>query len=629
MRPLLVMLLLAVSLSFASGRAQPPPKLSRVYPLGGQLGTTVPVEILGERLSDAARLEFDCKDLTWERTTEESTPGKLKGAISISGTAALGSHMFRIITRGGSSNSGIFNVGQFRSIAEIEPNNNPAVAQTINAFPVEVQGVLEGAPDSDVFAFEASEKQRWVFDLRSIEEGSAVEARMLLLDAAGQRIVFNDDRNDFNENPRIEYTFPVAGKYYIKLDQYRGPRGFNFGKLSAYTLRFSALPVVTSLRPLALRAGATATLRLTGTGMDSVAHIYVTELRQAEYARMTYPYTMPIKFRPDPEEGRNASRLDGQVTQRAPGQVEVRFDVPEDVHEGVWRLWLVGANGTAEAGSLVIENCPTLDEKDAREAALGVEPLTVVGALEKTGERDVFRFRVKAGEPVHFSTLAMQLGVPFLDTVLTLRDESGKKLAENDDVVAGQGTLLGNPDSSLFYTPKQDGTVSLEVHDRLRRGGTGYEYCIKVERRAPSFQLFTTPENVTAAQGGVAEIKVHLVREEGFEGEVDIWFEGLPDGIRAERSQFRADQLFIPNADGADMVIPEITFRIAIPPASPPASYPVRVYGRAARTPQREPVEAHATLMLGPLLDVWNYVRRPLPQITLTVTEGSSSEQKP
>ena len=32
-----------------------------------------------------------------------------------------------------------------------------------------------------------------------------------------------------------------------------------------------------------------------------------------------------------------------------------------------------------------------------------------------------------------------------------VRDSSGKKLAESADVVAGQGTLIGNPDSSLIF----------------------------------------------------------------------------------------------------------------------------------------------------------------------------------
>ncbi|MEJ7609044.1 MAG: hypothetical protein WKF37_22920 [Bryobacteraceae bacterium] len=37
--------------------------------------------------------------------------------------------------------------------------------------------------------------------------------------------------------------------------------------------------------------------------------------------------------------------------------------------------------------------------------------------------------------------------------------------------------------------------------------------------------------------------------------------------------------------------------------------------------PERRLVEGHTAMMLGPLLDVWNFTRRPLPFITMTVVE--------
>ena len=85
--------------------------------------------------------------------------------------------------------------------------------------------------------------------------------------------------------------------------------------------------------------------------------------------------------------------------------------------------------------------------------------------------------------------------------MLTLRDAAGKKVAEDDDVVAGWGGLLGNPDSSLFYTPKQDGDLLIEVRDRQNRGGAAFVYRLKVDHRVPGFQLFTTPENFTVRRG--------------------------------------------------------------------------------------------------------------------------------
>ena len=101
------------------------------------------------------------------------------------------------------------------------------------------------------------------------------------------------------------------------------------------------------------------------------------------------------------------------------------------------------------------------DETGVPKGVWAQEEMAINGSLQRPKEEDVYQINAVAGQPLHCWTLAAQLGVPHLDTVLELRDASGKKLAENDDVVAGQGTLIGNPDSSLFYTPTQDGPLTL------------------------------------------------------------------------------------------------------------------------------------------------------------------------
>ena len=125
----------------------------------------------------------------------------------------------------------------------------------------------------------------WSFDLRFIEHGSAVQAKMFLLDAEDRRVVFNGNRDDYLETPFIEHTFEHDGTYYIKPDQDRGPRGFNFGKSSVYMLRISALPTIRSVSPLGGRVGTQTRITLRGSGMDSVEQVYLTQVRAGEYAR--------------------------------------------------------------------------------------------------------------------------------------------------------------------------------------------------------------------------------------------------------------------------------------------------------------------------------------------------------
>ncbi len=601
----------------------PSPSIARVFPLGGEQGTSVAIEISGEYLSNAADVEFDCEDLTWTRTVEARS-GRLSGTVAIAPDASLGPHLLRVRTTEGYSPSALFNVGQFGDEVEVEPNDRLSGAQELSAFPVEVQGALEGAVDVDTYAINVREGERRAFEMRSIEYGSAVEAKMFLLDGDGRQVAFNDDRNDYLETPFVEHTFEKGGRYYLKIDQYRGPRGFNFGKSSTYTLRISDLPTIEYVSPLGAEVGRAARISLHGSGLGAVEDVYVTSLRGAEYARMTYPYTMPVHFREDPPTSGQVPRIGGSVVRRTENLVEAEFEFPKDADTGLWQVWAAGASGVADGPMIELSRMPAYDEATASDADWRAGGYAVDGSLEKAGERDVFAIHVIAGQPLQFWTLATQLGVPHLDSVLALRDADGKRLAENDDVVAGQGTLLGNPDSSLFYTPAQDGVLFLTVNDRTWRGGPSYRYRLKVRSERPGFQLFTTPENFTVPRGGEAEIKVHLVREEGFEGEVSVWFENMPPALDAPRGKFRADQLFVPNADGADMIIPEIAFRVAVPDSLLPGTYPIGIMGAPTAEgagDSRRLVEARSTLIMGPLLDLWNFVRRPLPGVAITVVD--------
>ena len=619
----LALLLTCVAVAAAASAAPLVPAVSRVFPLEGQRGEQVELEILGEYLSNTTSVEFDSKDVVWTGASYTSS-AKLVGKVAIAPDAPLGLHRLRVRTLEGYSNSVLFSVGQFRTVLEAEPNDVLLDSQAILQAPIAVQGVLEGSADVDFFAIGASAGQRLSIDLRSIEHGSAVEAKMFLLDRQGRRVAFNDDRDDYLETPFIEHTFESDGIFHVKIDQYRGPRGFNFGKNSAYTLRITSLPTVSYTSPLGAEVGSSARISIRGSGLASVNSVSLTPVRGAEYARMTYPYTMPIRFGPDPARADLVPRLEGKVIRRDDIEVIAEFTVPHDALTGLWRVWVGSPAGVADGPSIELGRLSEFTEATAPGADWRAGGYVINGALSEPGEQDVHAIHTVAGQPLHFWTLATQLGVPHLDPVLTLRDSAGKRIAENDDVVAGQGSLLGNPDSSLFYTPERDGVLFLVIKDRTLRGGPSYQYRLKVESARPGLQLFTTPENFTVPRGGEAEIKVHLVREEGFGGEVSVWFDSMPAGVEAPRGKFRADQLFVPNADGADMIIPEIPFLIRVPESVPVGRYPIRIFATPTPeelAPDRRVVQAQATLMMGPLLDLWNFVRRPLPSVEMTVVE--------
>lgn len=101
----------------------------------------------------------------------------------------------------------------------------------------------------------------------------------------------------------------------------------------------------------------------------------------------------------------------------------------------------------------------------ARTAAKVTLPVTILGALDRAGDVDYFRFDATAGQQVGIQL--QPADAKKLDGVLTLTDADGKVLAES-----GNG-LLG------FIAPKA-GTYAIGLADKEFRGGPGYEYKLNV-----------------------------------------------------------------------------------------------------------------------------------------------------
>ena len=599
----------------------PSPWVDRVNPLGGQAGTAVEVELSGRYLSNTADVRFDCQDIEWVETVDASS-GRVAGRLRIAAGAALGPHRVYLVTKDGRSNSRLFNVTQFPSTAEAEPNDLSHLAQAIELRSQVIQGGMEKLSDVDYYSFKATAGERWSFDLRSLEYGSHLENEMALLDEEGEEIAFNDDRDDYLETPFIEHVFERKGTYFLKLDQYRGPQRVNCAANCGYMLRVSQLPVIQAASPLGARAGSAARISIRGLSLESVTSVYLTAVRGAEYYRLTFPYSIPIRIGDEAPHGAEVPRLEGRILSRGSEEIEAEFKIPSTARVGLWRLWAAGKEGAVDGVSIEVSGVTEFAEGDFNRSEWRKDPVAINGSLDHEGENDAYTIQAKAGKPLRIQTLATQLGLPYIDTVLELFDSQGKLLAEHDDMMSGQGTVIGNPDSSLAYTPDKDETLRLVVRDRIGRGGPSFAYRLKIDSEKPGFRLLTDPENFNVARGGEADINVLLIRETGFEAAVDVWAEGLPEGLEAPQGRFRSDQFFGVSADGDNVIIPALRFRLKVPDDLELGSYPIRVLGKTGG--DERIVEAYTTLWIGPP-SKRNDIRRPLPRVSMTVVESFES----
>lgn len=191
------------------------PFLTSIFPLGGRVDEQTGVQLSGQNLPQQ-EATFDGRN-------------KSPGGYSI--TASQGSSI---------SNALPFAIDNLPECLEKEPNeSSEASAVTL---PLIVNGRIDKPGDVDVFRFEGKAGQQIIAEVAARRLGSPVDSALELTDAAGKRLVFNDDHEDKGDalnthqaDSMISFVLPADGVYFIRLNdaQHQG------GQEYAYRLRLS------------------------------------------------------------------------------------------------------------------------------------------------------------------------------------------------------------------------------------------------------------------------------------------------------------------------------------------------------------------------------------------------------
>ena len=158
-------------------------------------------------------------------------------------------------------------------------------------------------------------------------------------------------------------------------------------------------------------------------------------------------------------------------------------------------------------------------------------PAVLNGRILHPGEADLWQVAAHKGDSYLLDLRAGRLG-SLLDSVLTILDSKGNRLATCDDMSAGQ------TDSQLSWKVPADGLYSIRIEDRLAsRGGPQYAYRLKIDRadHAADFQLKLPVNALNVERGSEATLPIAIERQGGFKGPVTLEIEGLPAGVTAAR----------------------------------------------------------------------------------------------
>jgi hypothetical protein len=482
----------------AAETAIPPiwPQLQGIFPNGARRGTEVKVIFNGRNLQDSNAVVFRSGKLKGRVT--KAAAYQVEALISVASDAEPGRHDLRLIAPHGSA-IGYFDVGVLREQTEKEPNETAAQAEPLT-FPVVINGIIKQA-DYDYFRFDAKSGQTLVFDVLATRNGANTDAVISILDEAGEELAYSDDYYGFKD-PHVVHEFAKDGTYFVRVYG-SSEAGSN---TSTYRLIAGAMPHVDYAMPAGGKAGSTVELTFHGVNLAGLREVTLGDtLAKAE------------------------------VTQAGATQARVRLTVPVGTPPGDYRMH---AAGSALPVPFVVSSYNEIDVADGRARRRSDPipvslPVVINGVIDKPRAADYFIFRVDQPKTVVLDANSMQLGF-LTDPLVAIYDESGKRLAYQDDPTTNTGKEPANMDPHLVYKIEKPGRYIAMVRDAQFRGDRSFVYRVTFKDAEPDFSVKTIGTDDTFYRGRTNSLLVRVRRLEGWNAPVKVWADNLPPGVKVE-----------------------------------------------------------------------------------------------
>jgi hypothetical protein len=509
-RPARFVAALLIGLSAVPARGQTSyPMVSRVEPTAVQRGHSIEVTFAGGApgggggdFSGASALLCEGTGLKGEvigveqvvrnsnRPRNPNRPARprppstvVKARITATADAPLGPREVRVATTQGVSSVGLVVVVDDPVVPEADDklDDDPKGAQALT-LPCAVSGSIGKAEDVDWYAVSAKAGQRLTFGVWANRLENKIhdlqthfDPILQLFDASGRELAA-DDNHDFAD-PLLSYVFKQDGTYLLQVRDTTYGGNANW----TYVLQATDGPVATSVFPMAVNPGTTATLHAQGPNLD-------------------------------PAEA-------------------ISLKVPPGLASGPQLLALPTSKGLTFARLLVVTPLPVVTEcddtpVDIARAQTFSAPAAVAGKLGAANDVDAFRFSAKKGQGFAFEVVARRAGSA-IDPVVKVVNLKGNTVTESDDTPG-----LGK-DCRFEWSAPADGEFALVVSDLHSRGGDEFGYVVLAEPSKPDFAITCDPDKVNVGPGGRVPLFVQVVRRGGFDGPVVADLGPLPPGVSA------------------------------------------------------------------------------------------------
>jgi hypothetical protein len=466
------------------------PALTELRPRGAEIGAPFTLTAIGRNLGDGARVTTTLPASFTPVLPPETAPkGSASFLVELKPEAAPGVYPIRVETPSGISNILLFTLGSFPEITEEEsqpgslPHRNDSIekAEPVPSGSIVVNGTLRG-PERDIFRVSGKAGERRVFEVEARRCGSAIDPVLRILDGSGKQLARSDDAAGAGLDPRIDFTFPAAGNYYVEVTDSR----FSMQAQNFYRLKMGAYRYADGIFPLGGRRGEQTAVTFFGAKLGSAVQS-VADLRGVSpadgFARVALPDSPALPF------------------------LFAVGDYPE-VRGPVGRIVPI--------------------------------PVTINGRLDKDRQVDRYRLAVEPGDKLILELQARELGTSKLEGIITAYDPNRKKLGSAgdqplpEDVFAVQNSSRTSSDPFLNVTvPADVHELTVTVEDLALRGGPLYGYRLTARKQSEDFRLTISTPQINIPAGGTVAVNVAADRR-GFDGPIQLSIADPPKGVRVE-----------------------------------------------------------------------------------------------
>jgi hypothetical protein len=523
----------------------------------------------------------------------------VKARVYVDAAIEPGRHDFRIVAPQGSTLAW-FDVNTRPEVFEKEPNNDCAAAQPIE-FPILMNGVVNQR-DYDCFKFDARAGQTITFDLAAGRNESGLDGVLSLLNADGVEIAYVDDYYWFKD-PHLVHTFAKDGPYYLRVLG----TSESGGRTNDYRLLAGQMPHIYHAMPLGGQRGKSVEVSLFGNNLADIEEVVL---------------------------GNNL--IEAEIVSRSDRTTKIRLDIPKETPEGIYRLHIAGATLPVP---FVVSGLPEITVTTAsagkKQSPVPVTlPVVANGVIDAPGTGHFFTFEVDEPQTLLLAVDSFRFDF-HLDPIVILYDETGKRIAYQDDPTTNSAKEPANVDPHLVFSLPQAGRYTVQVRDTAFRGDPNYPYRLTLKRAEPTFITGIVGTDDTLFRGRKHIVMVQVRRLEGWDTPVEVFVGNLPAGATAPKSvivpteptRFRGTCAEEHLLDGT-----KVEYPLDIAADAPLGLYHLRFHARGVRDGQVVERELVPQYWFAPLKRIMGFSQAPdmaatiadLPPLVLGIPERTT-----